>query len=97
MSEKTIQLNGVKSTRKLRVGRVTIYLRGKIWYLYYCENGRRVRQRDQLGRATELTYPYRAGSIECLYVDLALFSRGQCSGFSDSRLLEFPVKSSFYL
>ena len=45
MSEKTIQLNGVKSTRKQRVGRVTIYLRGKIWYLYYCENGRRVRRR----------------------------------------------------
>ena len=37
MSEKTIQLNGVKSTRKQRVGRVTIYLRGKIWYLYYCD------------------------------------------------------------
>jgi len=35
----------VKSTRKQRVGRVTIYLRGKIWYPYYCENGRRVRRR----------------------------------------------------
>jgi len=34
-----------KIPTKQRVGRVTIYLRGKIWYLYYCENGRRVRRR----------------------------------------------------
>ena len=45
MSEKTTQLNRGKSSRKHRVGRVTIYLRGKIWYIYYCENGGRVRRR----------------------------------------------------
>jgi integrase len=45
MSEKKTQLNRVKSSRKHRVGRVTIYLRGKIWYIYYCENGGRVRRR----------------------------------------------------
>jgi len=44
MSEKKTQLNRKKSARKHRVGRVTIYLRGKIWYIYYCENGKRVRR-----------------------------------------------------
>ena len=28
-----------------RVGRVTIYARGKVWYIYYFENGRRIRRR----------------------------------------------------
>ncbi len=45
MPEKKTQLNRGKSSRKHRVGRVTIYLRGKIWYIYYCENGGRVRRR----------------------------------------------------
>ncbi len=44
MSEKTTQLNLGKSLRKHRVGRVTINLRGKIWYIYYCENEGRVRR-----------------------------------------------------
>jgi hypothetical protein len=45
MIEKKAPLNRVNSKRKYHVGRVTIYLRGKIWYIYYCENGQRVRRR----------------------------------------------------
>ena len=56
MPEKKTQSNCVKSSRKHRVGRVTIYLRGKIWYIYYCENGGRVRRRVgvSLGEAKRL-------------------------------------------
>ena len=34
-----------RAARNRRVGRVTVYQRGKVWYLYYFENSRRVRQR----------------------------------------------------
>jgi len=42
MSKKTARGRSA-STR--RVGRVTVYLRGEVWYVYYYENGRRVRRR----------------------------------------------------
>ena len=44
MIEKKAQFNRTKSARKHRVGRVTVYLRGKKWYIYYCENGKSVRR-----------------------------------------------------
>jgi len=45
MSSKSTHPKGKKSSRKCRVGCVTVYLRGDIWYIYYCENGQRVRHR----------------------------------------------------
>lgn len=40
MAKKTVQKRGKKST-SFRVGRVRAFLRGKVWYLYYHEHGRR--------------------------------------------------------
>ena len=45
MAKKATDSGRGRSARKHRVGRVTIYLRGKIWYIYYCENEQRVRRR----------------------------------------------------
>ena len=45
MSNKPCQSGNTKSAKKRRVGRVTIYVRSKVWYLYYFENGQRVRRR----------------------------------------------------
>ena len=45
MSKKSAENNRGKSAQNRRVGRVTIYLRRGIWYLYYTEHGRRIRRR----------------------------------------------------
>ncbi len=45
MSNKPSQSGKTKSAKKRRVGRVTIYVRSKVWYLYYFENRQRVRRR----------------------------------------------------
>jgi hypothetical protein len=42
MSKKTAR---GRSASNRRVGRVTVYLRGEVWYVYYYENGQRVRRR----------------------------------------------------
>ena len=45
MPTKSTRSRGRKSAPSHRVGRVTVYVRGKVWYLYYAENGQRVRRR----------------------------------------------------
>jgi len=49
MSGKLINSSRKKSAKNHRVGRVTIYLRANVWYIYYYEDGRRVRRR--IGRS----------------------------------------------
>ena len=45
MSTTLSQQKRARRASSRRVGRVTVYRRGKIWYLYYSERGRRIRRR----------------------------------------------------